>query len=256
MPTVSASYMVKNEAEYLPFSIRSIYDAVDEIIVVDNGSTDDTVKIAQQFDKVRLYHSDAGDFSTLRNMTIDLAVGDWILVMCADEVFYEDINTVLPDLVRDQGADSYMCWFYHLMRSVYYMQNSTDQDPLYHRIFLFRNTPGAHYVKPVHQYLTGIGPNTRESNLHYVHYGYVKPLHQIHERWRQYARLEGTPGMFDHLDTLHLLDDRPLYPFMRQHPPVIRDYIAAKAQEMARRGEKLYEKPPWISDHGVSQGCL
>jgi glycosyltransferase involved in cell wall biosynthesis len=248
MPTVSASYMVINEAEYLPFSIRSIYDAVDEIIVVDNGSTDGTDKIAQQFAKVRLYYSDAGDFSTLRNLTIDHASGDWILVMCADELFYEDINTVLPGLVLDPDADAYMCWYYHLMRSFYYMQNRTDQDPEYHRIFLFRKTPGARYVRPVHQYLTGIGPNIKESNLHYVHYGYVKQLHQIYERWKLYARLEGTPGVFDQLDPEHLLDDRPLYPFLREHPPVIRDYVEARAGDMAQQGHKLLRKPSPIID--------
>jgi len=248
MPTVSASYMVKNEAEYLPFSIRSIYDAVDEIIVVDNGSTDNSDKIARQFDKVKLYYSDAGDFSTLRNLTIDRSGGDWILVMCADEVFYDDINAVLPGLLKDPDADAYTCWYYHLMRSFYYMQNRTDQDPKYHRIFLFRKMPGARYVRPVHQYLTGIGPNIKESNLHYVHYGYVKQLHQIHERWKLYARLEGTPGAYDQLDPEHLLDDRPLYPFLREHPEAIRDYTEARAQEMVRQGHKLFRRPPRIID--------
>lgn len=251
MPTVSASYMVKNEAEYLHFSIRSIYDVVNEIIVVDNGSTDDTVKIARQFDKVRLYTSDAGDFSTLRNLTLDYASGDWILVMCADEVFYEDINFVLPDLVRDQGVDAYRCWYYHLMRSYYYVQNRLDRDPQYQRIFLFRKTPDARYVRPVHQYLAGIGPNIVDSGLHYVHYGYAKEAHAIHERWKLYARLEGTPGLFDHLDPEHLLDDRPLYPFTREHPEAIRDYVEARAQDMARQGYKLFKKPPRIIDPEV-----
>ncbi len=251
MPTVSASYMVKNEGEYLPFSIRSIYDAVDEIIVVDNGSTDDTVKIARQFDKVRLYSSDAGDFSTLRNLTLDYATGDWILVMCADEVFYQDINSVLPDLVRNQGVDAYLCWYYHLMRSYYYMQNRLDQDPEYQRIFLFRKTPEAHYVRPVHQHLTGIGPQIVDSGLHYVHYGYVKDTHAIHERWKLYARLEGTPGLFDCLDPEHLLDDRPLYPFTGEHPEAIRAYVETRAQEMALQGYKLFKKPPQIIDPEV-----
>ncbi len=245
---VSASYMVKNEAEYLPFSLKSIHDVVDEIIIVDNGSTDDTVKIARSFPKVKLYYSDARDFSALRNLTIDYASGEWILVMCADEVFYSDINEVLPGLVQDPAVDAYNCWYYHLMRSYYYMQNKDDHDPLYQRIFLFRKTPATRYVRPVHQYLTGIGPNIKDSNLHYVHYGYVKDPRLILGRWQLYAFLEGTPGIFDHLDPEHLLDDRPLYPFTRDHPAVIRDYIEAQAREMVRQGYKLFKKPPVVRD--------
>lgn len=248
--TVSASYIVKNEEEFLPFSIKSIYDVVDEIIVVDNGSTDDTVRIAQSFAKVKLYYSDARNFSTLRNLTIDHASGDWILVMCADEVFYTDIKERLPKLVADKSVDAYTCWYYHLMRSFWYMQNKSEQDPLYQRIFLFRKTPTARYVRPVHQYLTGIGPNVKDSGLHYVHYGYTKTPDKILERWKLYAELEGTPGIFDHLDPEHLLDDRPLYPFPREHPEVIREWVENKAREMVKRGYKLFKKPPAPADLG------
>lgn len=249
MPTkVSASYIVKNEEEFLPFSIKSIYDVVDEIILVDNGSTDRTVEIAKSFPKAKIYYSDAQDFSVLRNLTIKYATGDWILVMCADEVFYGDINEVLPKLVKDYTVDAYTCWYYHLMRSYYYMQNKSDRDPLYSRIFLFRKTPATFYVRPVHQYLTGVGPNVKDSGLHYVHYGYVKDPKLILERWKLYAQLEGTPGIFDHLDPDHLLDDRPLYPFTREHPEVIREYVEAKAEVMVKKGFKLFKKPAVLKD--------
>ncbi len=59
MPRVSALYIVKNEEEYLPFSIQSIHGAVDEIVIVDNGSTDRTPGIARSFPKVKLLISDA-----------------------------------------------------------------------------------------------------------------------------------------------------------------------------------------------------
>ncbi|MBC7239947.1 MAG: glycosyltransferase, partial [Chloroflexi bacterium] len=45
--------MVLNEEEFLPYSIRSIYNVVDEIVVVDNGSTDRTLEVARSFAKVR-----------------------------------------------------------------------------------------------------------------------------------------------------------------------------------------------------------
>ncbi|MBC7339370.1 MAG: glycosyltransferase family 2 protein [Firmicutes bacterium] len=243
-PTVSANYIVLNEEEFLPYSIRSIYNVVDEIVVVDNGSTDRTLEVARSFAKVRIYHSDARDFSALRNLALSHCRGDWVMVMCADEVFYRDVEEVVPRLVRDPEVDAYTCRYYHLMRSYYYMQNCCDHDERYRRIFLFRRRPGVRYERPVHQVLVGIGPHVRDSGLYYVHYGYTKDPVLILERWKLYAELEGNPGIYDQLDPQHILDDRPLHPFRRPHPEVIRDYIEKKAAERAARGEKLFRKPP------------
>ena len=48
-PTISACMIVKNEEKFLPQCLKSIKDAVDEIIIVDTGSTDKSVEIAQSF---------------------------------------------------------------------------------------------------------------------------------------------------------------------------------------------------------------
>lgn len=241
---MSATYIVLNEEELLPYSIRSIESVVDEIVLVDNGSTDGTLDVARSFAKVRIYHSRARDFSALRNLAISYCRGDWVMVMCADEVFYRDVEEVLPRLVCNLQVDAYTCRYYHLMRSYYYMQNSSEDDPRYERVFLFRRLPGVRYVRPVHQVLVGLGPDVRDSGLYYVHYGYTKDPALILERWKLYAELEGNPGIYDGLDPEHILDDRALYPFRRPHPEVIRDYIERKAAERAARGEKLFRPPP------------
>ncbi len=113
-PRVSALYIVKNEEEYLPFSIRAIHEAVDEVIVVDNGSTDRTPDIARGFPKVRLHHSHAEDYSAVWNMGLAHVTGDWFMFLAADEVFYPDLAEALPRLVGDKHVDAYYCWFYHL----------------------------------------------------------------------------------------------------------------------------------------------
>jgi glycosyltransferase involved in cell wall biosynthesis len=236
--------MVRDEEEFLPFSIRSIYNVVDEIVVVDNGSSDGTVEVARGFAKVRLYYSDARDFSALRNLAISHCQGDWVMVMCADEVFYRDVEEVVPRLARDPNVDAYTCRYYHLMRSYYYMQNRCERDPRYERVFLFRRLPGVRYQGAVHQVLVGLGPQVRDSGLYYVHYGYTKDPALILEHWRLYAELEGNPGIYDGLDPEHILDDRPLYPFHHPHPEVIRDHIEAQAALRAARGEKLFRRPP------------
>src|SRR3990170_9028860 len=84
-PNISACMIVKNEEEFLPNCLNSIKAAVDEIIVVDTGSADDTVNIAKNFG-AKVYHHPWNDsFSEARNHCLNYASGDWILQIDADE---------------------------------------------------------------------------------------------------------------------------------------------------------------------------
>ena len=91
---ISACYIVKNEENNLPISIDSLKAAVDEIIVVDTGSTDKTIEIAKSYGAKVIESTWNDDFSTPRNLAIDNATGDWIIFLDADEYF------VYPDKVR------------------------------------------------------------------------------------------------------------------------------------------------------------
>ncbi len=83
--TISACMIVKNEEELLPRCLKSICDVVDEIILVDTGSEDKTIEIAEQFG-CKIYHYPwQGDFSSARNESMKYATKDWILIIDADE---------------------------------------------------------------------------------------------------------------------------------------------------------------------------
>jgi len=87
--TVSANIITKNEEKTIVRCIRSVQDVVDEIIVVDTGSTDDTmIKAINAGAKIgQLKWND--DFSEPRNRAIELSGADWILSIDADEVLPE-----------------------------------------------------------------------------------------------------------------------------------------------------------------------
>ncbi len=129
------------------------------------------------------------------------------------------------------------------MRSYWYMQNSSDHDGLFYRIFLVRRKPGIRFEGRVHERLVGLGSNILDSGLHYVHYGYAKPQREVFRRWLHYARLEGIEHVYKGVDPDHILDDRPLHPFTRDHPPVIAGYIERRAAELAAQGNELFRKP-------------
>ena len=82
---LSACMIVKNEEHFLPQALESIQPLVDEIIVVDTGSTDKTVQIAEMFGAKVYIHPWQNDFSLHRNQSIGYATGDWVLIIDADE---------------------------------------------------------------------------------------------------------------------------------------------------------------------------
>jgi glycosyltransferase involved in cell wall biosynthesis len=84
-PTISAALIVRNEERYLEGCLTSLGGQVDEIIVVDTGSTDDTIRIAKRYGAQLLHRPWTKDFSAARNSALDAASGDWILYIDADE---------------------------------------------------------------------------------------------------------------------------------------------------------------------------
>lgn len=84
---ICASMIVKNEQEMLERCLRSIRRWVDEIVVVDTGSTDNTVQILKRFGAKVYHHPWEQDFSKARNQAIDHLPKrcDWFLIIDADE---------------------------------------------------------------------------------------------------------------------------------------------------------------------------
>ena len=89
--TLAACMMMKNEEANLPRCLKSIRDIVDEIVIVDTGSTDKSIEIAESFGAKVYSHPFEGpiidDFSKYRNLAFDYAESEWHLVIDCDEEF-------------------------------------------------------------------------------------------------------------------------------------------------------------------------
>lgn len=108
---ISACYIVKNEAARLSRSLASLTGAVDEIVVVDSGSTDDTVKIAEEYGALVFQFPWCDDFSAARNFSLSKATGDWILVVDADEYFSDGMAGNIRRVVERYGKKADLLMF-------------------------------------------------------------------------------------------------------------------------------------------------
>jgi tetratricopeptide (TPR) repeat protein len=101
---LSLAMIVKNESRCLARCLQSVKGIVDEIVIADTGSTDDTIKIAREFEAKILKFDWVDDFAAARNFAINQTAGDWILVLDADEWVGETLAAEIPLYARGQPA--------------------------------------------------------------------------------------------------------------------------------------------------------
>lgn len=142
-PRISLCMMVKDEERFLSQCLDSARDVADEIIVVDTGSTDRTVEIAESYGAKVYHHPWENDFSKHRNQSLSYATGDWILIMDADEELEVRTRPLIRPLIRNAGGGVILFNVRsYLEDGAYYSEGSSPR--------LFKNGLGIHYRGRVH----------------------------------------------------------------------------------------------------------
>lgn len=163
--TLSACIMVKNEEKFLPGCLESIKDIVDEIIIVDTGSTDNTINIAKSYG-AKIYHYPwRNHFSKARNQTIRYATCDWILYIDADEELDKDDGPKLKQALND---DSVNVIYIPIVGRKYGVDKNTT---IVNTERVYRNHLGFHYKGAVHNALQHRGMR-KCIDAKLYHYGY------------------------------------------------------------------------------------
>jgi glycosyltransferase involved in cell wall biosynthesis len=102
--TLSLCMIVKNEQKHLARCLQSVKPVVDEMIVVDTGSSDRTKDIATAFGAKVFDSPWTGDFSVARNYSLAQATGDWVLILDADEVIARQDHEELRKLITSKSS--------------------------------------------------------------------------------------------------------------------------------------------------------
>lgn len=168
-PLLSACLIVKDEEENLGRCLSSIRGVVDEIIVVDTGSEDDTVRIAEQHGATVHFHPWTGDYAAARNVSLANATGAFILYIDADEELHPDDASTLRTILQQGDVDAVQ------MAIVSPLASGMTNVARYLRVF--RNYPGVHFVQPIHEQvwpaLSVHEPRVFDSPLRILHHGYA-----------------------------------------------------------------------------------
>ncbi len=100
---ISVTILTKNSRKYLPEVLGALKD-FNEVVVYDNGSTDDTMEVAKSYKNVVVYQGAFKGFGPTHNAASDLAKNDWILSIDSDEVVTEEMAREVLGLQLDKGS--------------------------------------------------------------------------------------------------------------------------------------------------------
>lgn len=144
---LSLCTIVKNEEANLPKCLTSVRDLVDEMVVLDTGSTDRTVEIAREVG-AKVHHFEwCNDFAAARNESLKYAEGDWILVLDADEVLTPHIVPKIKEIVQGTGKSEPVPY---ILINLIRQEVGAQQSPYSLVSRLFRNQPDIRFDRPYH----------------------------------------------------------------------------------------------------------
>jgi len=167
--------IVRNEEANLPGCLASAHDLVDEIVVVDTGSTDRTGELAAVAGAQVHEFAWVDDFAAARNETLRHATGDWVFWLDADDRIDETNRRRLRNLFAGLGGDNLA----YVMKCVCLPDSKSRTTTAVDHVRLFRNDPQIRWSYRVHeQILPAVrqsGGAVRWTDITIHHSGYQDP---------------------------------------------------------------------------------
>jgi glycosyltransferase involved in cell wall biosynthesis len=194
--SISLCMIVKNEEEFLERCLKSVCDFVDEIIIVDTGSTDGTLTIAERFTDKIYHHPWEKSFSKARNQALQYASCDWVFQIDADEEMVPGGGTHLREAANSAGSADII--FVSILSS--YSKGSKTASHNFER--LFRNNGIIHYEGDVHNRIVG-GTKPLFSSIQLIHHGYDVDKNKFAEKFKRTTDLLKQEVSKDPLNPLH-----------------------------------------------------
>lgn len=186
MPNLTLSMIVKNEEKYLRECLESVNGVVDEIVIADTGSTDNTIAIAEEFNAKVIHFKWIDDFSAARNFALKNSSGDWILYLDADERLLPESIEELKKISKTKDKIGWRCL-------VDCPDSHNDKPSAIKYPRLFKNSSSIQFTGSVHeQIIESLRKNNykiKDSEIKILHVGYDVPYEELQEKARRNLRL-------------------------------------------------------------------
>ena len=171
--TISLCMIVKDEEEMLPGCLEPLRGVVDEMIVVDTGSSDRTVEIAESFGAKVVSFPWNGSFSDARNASIEAASGDWLIYLDADEHMEAEDARHLRALLGRTWREGF-----YLVETNYTGGSDAGSAVTHMALRVWRNRPQYRFSGRIHEQKTHTMPTYlperfETTRIRVRHYGYL-----------------------------------------------------------------------------------
>jgi tetratricopeptide (TPR) repeat protein len=186
---LSLVMIVRDEEEMLPRTLEAIKPAVDEMIIVDTGSTDSTIEIAKSFGATVIEREWTGSFSDARNASLEAATGDWFIYLDADEVLVSEDVDKLRALLGQTWREAFF-----LHETNFTGAEGTGVSVVHSALRLFRNRPNYRFSGRLHEQIAYHLPaylpeRLSQSSVRVNHYGYLGVVRESKDKARRNLEL-------------------------------------------------------------------
>jgi tetratricopeptide (TPR) repeat protein len=204
--TLGLCMIVKDEEEMLGKCLEAAAPAVDEIIIVDTGSTDRTIEIAKEFGATVIEQPWTGSFSDARNTSFEASTTDWIIYLDADEVLVADDVERLKALTGKTWREAF-----YLALTSFTGELGDGAAVTNSALRVFRNRPHYRFEGRLHEQIGQHLPSyaagrVEQSSVRVDHYGYLGAVRDAKEKSRRNLELlkaqqaEGAQSAFLHFN--------------------------------------------------------
>ena len=173
MNTLSVLILTRNEEKHICDCIESCLPVADEVIVIDDGSTDQTVAIAEELGAKVVQHPFAQDWAQQRMFAIGQASCEWILFVDADERLSSDLAQEIRNVIRTDIKKSFTIQ----RENVFHHNKATHGVLRSDRVLRLMPRDGVTVTGAVHEIIASIYPSEPLQSSMY---------HYTYDTWEQY----------------------------------------------------------------------
>lgn len=208
---LSLVMIAKNEAEKLPFAIKSLKDIVSQIIVVDTGSDDKTPQIASRLGAEVFFISWKDNFAFARNFALSHVRHSWVIFLDADEMFdpesieelYNTFSFIESNPEKNIGGINML-----ITNSLGENAGAPSYQHRYTRIF--RKHKDIYFIGRIHEQvrpsIEKLGFNVVDTDINIIHSGYKNNSIEKLERNRSLLEIELSENPNDNWLKFHLAE--------------------------------------------------